>query len=373
MTNSRNSKARWALTTAAGAALVAVLAGSGPAVAAQGPDRTEAASTAHLHEPLDRPALLAALAGLPDRTVSGGLIRLTGRDGRFTKIAGPSVPRADAHFRIGSMTKLFTSTVVLQLVAEGRFTLDDTVQELAPGLIPARYRPITMGQLLSHTSGLPQPECAVEGAPEKVVAAALSCGSQWEPGTVSQYNGINYFIAGLVIEKVTGNTYGDEVRGRILRPLGLRHTFVPAAGDRSMPQPHTRAAMVRPGSDELTDTSEADPWPWAEGGMISNAPDLERFIKALYSGRLLPRAQQKQLFTVPEVAHVNGAVFTLGGVQRTELPDGTVVWGKTGSYSGYTGGVFATRDLRRVLVYSLNPTGRAPELPYVMRIAQAAF
>ncbi|MCX4764530.1 beta-lactamase family protein [Streptomyces sp. NBC_01275] len=355
------------------AALATVLT-VGDAVPAMAAGAVPAVGT-HQHQTLDKAALRAALSGLPDANVSGGLIRMTGRDGRWTDTAGPSVPSPDAHFRIGSITKLFTSTVVLQLAAEQRLSLDDTVQDLLPGLLPSSYRPVTVGQLLSHTSGLQIPLCARKDVPPREwVESALSCGEPTEPGKVTQYNGINYFIAGLIVEQVSGHSYGDEVRTRILRPLNLRDTSVPTLDDWSIPVPYTRGATVQPGSgsDELTDVSVQSPYAWAEGGMISNAPDLSRFLTALYQGRLLPPAQQETLFTLP--TGVTGTrQFTYGGLERTVLPNGTTVWGKSGSYPGYTSGVFATRDLRRVLVYSLNPTGRTPELPYVMRIAEAAF
>jgi len=371
MTKSGLRSRGWTTTAGiTGIVLALAMTGALPA-AANAPDRqrTEATRT---HEPLDVPALKAALSGLPDANVSGALMRISGRDGRWTGISGTSVPSPDAHFRIGSITKIFTSTVVLQLTGEGRLSLDDTVQKLMPGLLPPSYSPITVGQLLSHTSGLPIPVCAKENVPPReVVDSALSCGTPTEPGATTQYNGINYFILGLLIEKVTGHSYGHEVRTRILHPLNLHDTTVPALDDWSIPAPYTRGAVIHPGSDELTDVSVQSPWSWAEGGMISNAPDLSRFFTALYQGRLLPPAQQRHLFTLPNTP--GEKQFSYAGLQRTELPDGTVVWGKSGSYPGYTSGVFATRDLRRILVYSLNPTGRAPELPYVMRMAGAAF
>ncbi|MER6994497.1 serine hydrolase domain-containing protein [Streptomyces sp. NPDC000410] len=379
MTNTANTqkkKARWPLLVATGAALAAVTAGMVPAAAtgrpAPAPSLTHVTSDAA--GPLDRKALREAIGGLPDRVVTGALVKVSGREGRWTGTAGPSVPSADAHFRIGSATKLFTSAIALQLVGEDRLRMDSTVREVLPGVLPADYpHDITLGQLLSHTSGLPQPKCVEEGPPAHVVATALSCADPTKPGETSQYNGINYFIVGMMIEKVTGRSYAQELNARILRPLGLRHTSLPDPDDRSVPTPYTRAAVAKtPEAKELTDITESDPWPWAEGGMISNAPDLTRFIRALLGGRLLEPAQQKLLFTIPE-AKANGATFSWGGLMRHQMDNGTVVWGKTGSYAGYTSGVFATRDLGRVLVYSMNPTNRAPETGRVMAIANAAF
>ena len=356
-----------ALVVAAGALAAVLAAGTAPATAAG------SVSEVHQHQALDETALARAHPGLPDANVTGALIRMPAEPATGRQHRGPPSTSPDAHFRIGSITKIFTSTVVLQLTAEHRLSLETTVQNLLPDLLPASYHPITIGQLLSHTSGLQIPLCAEKDVPPRqVVESALSCGEPTEPGKVTQYNGINYFIAGLIVEKVTGHSYGEEVRSRILRPLHLHDTSVPALDDWSIPAPYTRGAIVQPGSDELTDVSVQSPYAWAEGGMISNARDLSRFLTALYQGRLLPPAQRTTLFTLP--GEVTGTrQFSYGGLERTVLPSGTVVWGKSGSYPGYTSGVFATRDLRRVLVYSLNPTGRTAELPYVIRIAEAAF
>ncbi|MGQ4385514.1 serine hydrolase domain-containing protein [Streptomyces sp. SAS_270] len=375
MANSLLRRGNRGVVVAAGALAAVLLAAGAVPAAAAAPVHREAQGNQgnQRHQGLDEKALRASLAGLPDENVTGGLIRMSGSDGRWTGTAGPSVPSPDAHFRIGSITKIFTSTVVLQLAAEHRLSLDDTVQQWLPGLLPTGYHPIAVRQLLSHTSGLQIPTCAKEDVPPlEVIRSALSCGTPTEPGKVTQYNGINYFIAGLIVEKVSGHSYGHEVTARILRPLGLRDTSVPALDDWSIPAPYTRGLVAVEGSDELKDVSVQSPYSWAEGGMISNAPDLGRFFTTLYRGRLLPPAQQRELFTLP-TGVTGDKQFSYGGLQRTALPDGTVVWGKSGSYPGYTSGVFATRDLRRVLVYSINPTGRAPELPYVMRIADAAF
>ena len=127
--------------------------------------------------------------------------------------------------------------------------------------------------------------------------------------------------------------------------------------------------------------TEQSPWGWAEGGMISTAADLDRFLTALFRGRLLPPAEQRLVFTVPDASNgqddkdcVNGtACYSIGGLMRVTLDNGVTVWGKTGSQPGWTTGMFATRDLKRRVVYSLNPTGAASERPYVMAVLKAAF
>jgi D-alanyl-D-alanine carboxypeptidase len=385
----------------AGAALPAAAAAPAPAPAPAAP-----AAPAAL-PPLDPAALRAAIAGLPDADVTGALVEVTGAHGaeRWTGVSGTgdlatgAPVRAGGSFRIGSVSKVFTTTVVLQLVAEHRIDLGRTVQHYLPGLLPAGYPPVTVGELLDHTSGLPSggstaiwgdgttewfaAHAGDSGTPEQVVRDAMTYPEEFAPGTAQQYNGLNTFLAGLVVEKVTGRTMATELRDRITGPLGLRDTYLPAADDDRLPHPaaHGYLTVSTPGGGTRpADVTEQSPWPWAEGGMISSAPDLDRFVAALFRGELLPPAQQKLLFTVPDVPnHDNGncqgdrACFS-SGLMSARLPDGTVVWGKTGSRPGYTSGVFATRDLSREVAYTMTPTGlQGAEAPYVLGIVGAVF
>ncbi|MFI9328298.1 serine hydrolase domain-containing protein [Kitasatospora sp. NPDC052868] len=395
---------RWSTLAVSGALLAAVAAGvATPALAA---DRTPggsgaAAAALRLAGPVDRAALAKTLADLPSEQVTGALVRVDGRGGGWSGTAGEGVP-ADARFRIGSISKVFTATVVLQLAAERRLDLDGTVQHHLPGLLPADYPPITVGQLLDHTSGLPGGGGLTSGdgserwfaehradswTPAQVVAAAVAQPMGFAPGTAQQYNGINTFVAGLVIEKVTGRTFAQEVQSRIARPLGLRDTFVPGRDDLALPGPHASGRVAVTGPDgvrRLVDVTEQSPWPWAEGGMISSAADLDRFVTALFRGRLLPPAQQAELFNVPDVPNQRNKNCEIGptaghacfskGLMSATLPNGTVVWGKTGSRPGYSSAVFATRDLSRKVVLSLNPTDiSGGEFPKLWQIVTTSF
>ncbi|MEU9497573.1 serine hydrolase domain-containing protein [Streptomyces sp. NPDC048196] len=374
----------------AGFALAAITAGAcAPAVmAVDAVPRQEAAVAASF----DPAPMRGLLTRLPDPVVAGALVRVVGerRAMPWTGTAG-AVSR-DVHFRIGSVTKTFTSTVVLQLVAERRIVLDAPVRRYLPDLIPPAYGAVTVHELLDHTSGLPAP-AGIPGpadgpgwwrrsvSPQDVVRRAFAAatspkpGNQPTPGSVQQYNGVNTFVLGLLVEKVTGRTFTEELTRRIIQPLGLRHTSLPSSDDMSIPAPHARVYV---GTDDVTEQS---PWAWAEGGMVSTAADLDRFITALFRGRLLPPAQQKLVFTVPRVdsAPTNTncinktSCFSVGGLMRVILDNGVTVWGKTGSLPGWTNGVFTTRDLKRRVAYSLNPTGTASERPYVMAVVNAAF
>ncbi|MGW0395138.1 serine hydrolase domain-containing protein [Streptomyces sp. NPDC003042] len=366
MTNPKNSAARtarWTTLIAAGAAVAALTAGALPASAAPAAPVTAGVG----HRPVDTTALAEAMA--PGLMASGTLVRVGGHGVRWTGATGPLSQDPAANFRIGSITKLFTSTVVLQLIGEGRFTLDTPVQEILPGTLPAHWKPITVGQLLSHTSGLEMPCVPFGGVtaatPEQVIAhwTDPKCPAPQYPVLTQQYNGANYFLLGMVIEKATGRSYADEVHRRIARPLALRHTYSPKPGDRSVPAP------------ALADSGEIEPWAWSEGGMISNAPDLERFLAALLHGRLLRPAQQQQLFAMPTLPPAGTDRYSMSGMMRAEI-DGAVVWGKTGSMGPSTSGVFGTTGgPARTVVYSLLPasTDRTAMREHISRLIAAAL
>jgi D-alanyl-D-alanine carboxypeptidase len=166
--------------------------------------------------PPDRHALAESISGLPDDAVTGAQARVSGPAGRWSGKAGVRDVRterpvpADARFGVGSATKMFTASLVLQLAAEGRLGLDDPVQRWLPGELPASYPTVTVGQLLDHTSGLPKstedaghddPAWVVRHrfdwhTPRAVVRSATRQPMAFAPGTRQEYNGVNYFLAG---------------------------------------------------------------------------------------------------------------------------------------------------------------------------------
>ena len=396
--NRRLVRRSW--TSAAAVAALAAVLTAGVATDAQAAGGTV--------RPPNGKALRASIAGLPNAQLTSAVVLVDGKDGRWSGTSGSGdltdgrPVAADGRFRIGSISKVFTAAVVLQLAAEKRVDLDGTIQHYLPGVLPADYPPITVRQLLNHTSGLPAGgdlgeddgsaqwfvDHAAEGwTPQQVVASIGDEPMQFEPGTAQEYNGMNYYLAGLLVERVTGRSYTQEVNARILRPLGLRDTSVPAADDTRLPHPTAHAYLTVPeadGATEQVDVTRQSPWPWAEGGMISSAPDLDRFLTALLRGRLLPPAQQAELFSVPDVPNVQNPNCDIGpttgracfstGLMRFSTPSGAVLWGKTGSRPGYSSGIFATRDAARDLVYSLTPTSRdGASFASQYGIAAAAF
>lgn len=346
--------------------------------------------------PLDGQALAQAIAGLPSSQETAALVAVGGRSGRWSGASGLANLAAGApaaagdEVRIGSISKTFIATVVLQLVAEHRISLDQPVQRYLPGLLRADDPPVTVAELLNHTSGLGPVDGSVNtGDPQwfltqrlgtyttdQLLGPVLQQPLIFAPGTHQQYNGVNYIVLAMLIQQVTGHGYAQEIQQRILTPLGLRHTFVPTASP-AMPAPYLHgydAQGLAPGAP-LTDISEQSPTLYgAQGAMISTTPDLRRFISALFGGRLLPPAELDDMFTVPAVA---AGPFRYGmGLVSYTLPNGVTVWGHTGQTPGYATGVFATRDLARTLAFALTPVEPSDGnqvLAAELAIAQAAY
>ncbi|MGA4955653.1 serine hydrolase [Streptomyces lavendulocolor] len=341
----------------------------------------------------DAGALRAALTGLPGTHATAALVRVGGTGGSWRGSAGvhdlrggrPADP--DARFRAGSVTKVFTAAVVLQLAGEGRVRLDGYVREYLPDLIPAAYGRVTVRQLLDHTHGMPNADAPGGDVhdwyarrldvhdPRAAVASATAKERVAPPGEVQRYGNIGYTVAGLLIERVTGDTYENQVTRRILRPLGLRGTYLPGASPR-IRGPHNHGYQVFPMPDGSTELRDATVWgvtdTWAAGALISTTADLERFMRALFRGEVVRGPLLEEMFTVP--AGVPGATMS-AGLQRYEVGDGRVLWLKSGARWGYSTMIAATRDLSRTLVYSVNSTDAKGKEgnPVTERITRAAF
>ncbi|MFC6986851.1 serine hydrolase domain-containing protein [Streptomyces cirratus] len=301
------------------------------------------------------------------------------------------------------------AVIILQLSDEGRVDLDQSVQHYLPGLLPEdRFKEtVTVRQLLNHTSGLPQD---FEGAPpasqdevidgrfdslsfDQIIRQTLypegrpGPGPRFSPGTRQEYNSFGYRIAGELIESLTGHSLHDEVTRRILKPLGMRDTATSLPG-RATPVPRPYLPGYLPRSNGLlVDVNEQGGLP---SSMTSTTADLDRFITGLFSGRLLRPAQQAELFTVPRgsdgkplpyadsancnVGPAKGTACYSAGLMSFPLPDGTLLWGKTGSDIGYKSGVFATPDLNRRAVYAAGTSSAQDRVPAIaQRLALAAF
>ncbi|MWA01524.1 serine hydrolase [Actinomadura sp. LD22] len=343
---------------------VGALAGTGvPAHSAAAADRSR------LPAILER---LTTVDGAP-----GALLEVRGRNGRTVLTSGVGdvqnrtpVPR-DSSFRIGSVTKPFVATVVLQLVGEHHVALDAPVERYLPGVIRGHGndgRRITVRQLLQHTSGLPDyldyvtPQDILKDPLahhdlRAMVDLALTHRRVFKPGRKWKYSNTNYLVAGLLIEAVTRHPYGDEIRRRIIEPLGLDATSAPL-DDPTIPGPHPRG-YVRPGEGApLLDVTELNPSVAGPGGgMISSTSDLGRFMGALLDGRLLHPAQLREMMRTRPTGNTDGRAYGLG-LESRPLPCGGLYWGHTGDMLGFETVTGATTDGRQATVMvNLDPGG----------------
>lgn len=276
--------------------------------------------------------------------------------------------RYEDRFRIGSITKTFTATVVLQLVAEGQLALEDTVERWLPGIVAGNGHDgntITVRQLLNHTSGVfshthDQPALSSQESytPDELVKIAMAHPADFPAGAGWAYSNTNYILAGMIVEHVTGRMLADEINDRLASPLDLTGTSLPLGADPALPGPHSShyTQLFSPDPDAaIYDATELETSPyWAAGGMISTVADLNHFFAALFGGRLLRPEQQREMFTVvPTEEWLPGAAYGLG-VSRLTLPCGTTVWGMGGALFGSWSYVYGTREGTHMLAVNIN-------------------
>lgn len=340
----------------------------------------------HRHAPTQR-----AMEDLVERArVPGALARAEDAAGVWQGAAGVadrSTGRArqpDDRFRIGSITKTFVATVLLQLEAEGRLDLDDPVAAHLPGVVHGHGhdgRRITMRQLLNHTSGVYDftadtsfrarytgrafPAHRFDSrTPHELVRLAMRHRPAFAPGTDWAYSNTNYLLAGMVVEAVTGHGYAQQIEERVLRPLGLRRTSLPGTSP-ALPRPHGRAYSTlyrgRPGdgpaAPPVRDVTALNPsMAGASGEMISTTGDLVAFYRALLGGRLLPARQLAAMTdTVPTGEGTSGRSDRYGlGIRSLELSCGTTVWGHVGDIHGSLSTAAATRDGAHAAAFNVN-------------------
>ncbi|QIS14120.1 serine hydrolase [Nocardia arthritidis] len=279
------------------------------------------------------------------------------------------------HVRAGSITKTFTAAIALQLVAERRIDLDRSIDTYLPGLLigdGVDGRAITVRQILGHRSGLPtateSPEtdeydAARDGRtfnPGQEIALALRHPAQFVPGTRFQYTNTNYIVAGMLIEAVTGHRYTDELRDRILTPLGLSGTYLPATGETGLRDPHPTGYATINGT--VTDVTRIEPsQPWTSGALVSTGADLNRFYTALLAGQVVPQAQLQQMLNGVDMGNGDGMSYGLG-LGYTQLPCGTKVVGHVGGVRGFSAISFAA-TAGRAVTFSYTGTPTTQDIP----------
>ena len=333
---------------------------------------------------VERPLLEAVVAaGSP-----GALVLLDRGESRRQEAVvspccrGASPLRAGDRFRAGSITKTFVAVVVLQLVAENRLGLGDTVERWLPGLVPDGGR-ITVRQLLAHTSGLADyagdsaflrrtvSEPRRRWTPRQLVGVALEQGPVARPGERFAYASTNYVLLGLIVEHATGTTLERQLRHRIMTPLRLETTSF-SAGAR-IPGRHAHGygpsqhdGIVGSLATARDRSTASASWGWAAGAIVSTAPDLSRFFGALLQGRLLP----SHLLTL--MRPPAGARYGLG-LAAFQTPCGTAI-GHTGNLLGTVSAAWNSPDGRRRVVAMTNSYPLSPAADTAFRrLLETAF
>jgi D-alanyl-D-alanine carboxypeptidase len=360
-----------ALTSAVAASALAVQAQPAAAHSAATPSAaTPAAAT------IDE-MLVAALAhGIPGIALAveqRGKVIYSGAAG-VASIEQDIPLKPTDRFRIYSITKTFTATIIYQLVDEGILTLDDTVaqwlDEPDVALIP-NVETVTIRQVLNHTSGIydfgddddspfwddaflgPEADWTKVWTLPELLAYAdpANHAPYFAPGEGFHYSNTNYLLLGMIIENATGSTFGAELQSRILTPLELNDTFFATGG--TMPEGLVDGYQLL--DDQLVNVSESNlSWAWAAGNMVSTTADLLRFASATISGELLSPESFKEMFTF--IPSPNPDLQFGNGLYQAVTPNGTLI-GMDGGSAGFDANMMWLPEEEVTVVVLIN---RAP-------------
>ncbi|MFB7619985.1 serine hydrolase domain-containing protein [Kitasatospora sp. NPDC056181] len=331
----------------------------------------------------DRPELQKMIEEIVESGFVGVQLRVNDEQGEWVGSAGvrelgrSARTLTDGHFRIGSTTKNFVATSVLLLVAEGRIGLDTPADDYVPGF--GLDRRITVRMLLQHTSGIFnhtgelnedgtfEPGVPWRGKewvenrfrtyqPEELVRLSLSKPARFAPGTRWSYANTNYVLLRLVVEKVSGRPFAEELRRLVLAPLGLTGTVAPGTSP-EIPEPHNHCyyRYDDAGQERTVDITRENPsWISAGGDMISTTRDLHTYFSALMGGRLLPAGLLAEMRT-PEATVGYGL-----GVFAQDLGAGAgTVFHHNGGMAGSGALMYSSPDGGRTLTAGLTCVGDA--------------
>ena len=324
--------------------VAAIALGAAGGVASAAPSKGEAESLKSRAQGLLGDGYPAALAAVTDSKGESAGVAV----GKGNLETG-QVPPMDGEVRIGSNTKTFVAVVVMQMVQEGKVGLDEPIETYLPGLIKGEgidASRITVRQLLQHTSGLPEHTdyyfssnaAALENIQHYIPArdlldVALSKPAAFEPGTQWSYSNTNYIVLGMLIERVSQRPVGEQIDQRIIKRLGLSHTYFPGNGEKKIRGSHPQGYHIN-GEGKLEDVTEMDAsLPWAAGAMVSTPSELNTFFQAVFDGRLLTQSSIDEMKKGVDTGS-GGMVYGLG-LFGTPLSCGGTSWGHGGGAFGY--------------------------------------
>lgn len=287
---------------------------------------------------IDLAALQATVEGLAkELMLPGAMVLLKTPQGNLvfgygtTELGATNPPRADTHFRAASNTKTMTAAVIVQLVQEGKLSFADLISKYVQRV--PNGDEITIRQLITMRSGLPNftnaPELAesLDKYPyrvwtaDEVLGMAFKRPPDFAPGAEFEYNNTNYYLLGLVAEKIDGKPLSTIFRDRLFGPLGMKNTALPPSTSNAIPEPYSNGYLYGstsyaladvPYPDDLQAAARAgtlkpndDTWQnpsayFAAGGVISTADDLATWMRALVGGKLFNADFQRQWLASPE-------------------------------------------------------------------------
>ena len=323
--------------------VAAIALGAAGGAASAAPSKGEAESLKARAQGLVEAGYPAALAAVSDSKGESAGVAV----GKGSLETGQAPPM-DGEVRVGSNTKTFVAVVVMQLVQEGKVGLDEPIETYLPGLIKGEgidASRITVRQLLQHTSGLPDFDETLVGTtdvfqyrhhyvtPRDVLDSALSKPAQFEPGAQWKYTNTNYVVLGMLVERVSQRPVGEQIDQRIVKKLGLSHTYFPAPGEEKIRGTHPQGYHLS-AEGKLEDITEMDPaWGWAAGAMVSTPSELNTFFQAVFDGRLLTQSSIDEMKKGVDTDKA-GVVYGLGLIGRS-LSCGGTAWGHGGDIAGY--------------------------------------
>jgi CubicO group peptidase (beta-lactamase class C family) len=262
----------------------------------------------------------------------------------------------ETKFRLGSITKQFTATLVLFLQQDGKLKVDDPVSKYLPDT-PKAWEKITIANLLGHTSGIPNftslkdfgtwsqsPRTSAD-----ILAFFRDKPLDFEPGSKFAYSNSNYEVLGAIIEKVSGRTYGNLLRERIFDPLGMKDSGLDK-DELILPK---RAEGYRPDKDGLVVArSESMSVPWSAGSIYSTTGDLLKWEHGLFGGKVLS-ADSLKAMTTPGKGDYGFGV----GIHETA---GNKVVAHGGGIEGFNTNLIYVPEKRIAVVVLANVNGGAP-------------
>jgi CubicO group peptidase (beta-lactamase class C family) len=334
-------------------------------VSSTSPARAQQHAVAPAHPAVDAMFAVYAQPGRPGASVvviRDGRVAYERSFGLAEVETGRAVTPA-TDFRLASLSKQFTATAVMLLVADGKLRYDDSLGAVLPGL-PAYAHAVTLRQLLGHTGGLPDYEDLVpEGQTAQLHDAdipallARAPAAKFPAGTRWDYSNTGYVLLALVVERASGARFGDFLRDRIFVPLGMTHTVALEEGRTTVPERAYGYAVSFEGGVRRTDQSVTSAT-LGDGGIYSNVHDLALWDRALERHTLVSAEQQRLAWTPGTLADGTRTGYGFGWF--VDQDHGTTRLLHHGESRGFTNAIVRYPERRLTVIVLTNRTGGWP-------------